>query len=227
MGTAAVSAVWIGSRMPRRSSCRPTSGEITVSTPAPTSQTAPMAAAPQPAAASWSGARVERTPNRNDGRTIRSSPPTNSGSRSARRTAAREGTSGGIGSIRSVQTANTTASPASAVKTTSRPMSAAAAPTTGPSSAPNTAAPMAVPITSPRRSPGTAASSHANAPAHVNPLPTPCRKRAAASGPKPWAKAKPRLARPINVRPTSTARRAPRRAAAAPPGSPPTSAPAA
>ena len=85
--------------------------------------------------------------------------------------AASDGTSGGIGSMRSVQTASTTARPASAVKTTSRPTSAAAAPTTGPSSAPNTAAPMAVPITSPRRSPGVAASSHAKAPAHVKPLP--------------------------------------------------------
>ncbi len=41
------------------------------------------------------------------------------------------------------------------------------------------------------------------------------------------ANAKPRLAKPISVRPTRTARREPSRAAAAPPGSPPTSAPAA
>ena len=121
--------------------------------------------------------------------------------------AASDGTSGGTDSRRSVQTASTTESPASAVKTTSRPTSTAAAPTTGPSSAPKTAAPMAVPITSPRRPLGVAASSQAKAPAHVKPLPTPCRKRAPASGQKPWANAKPRLARPMSARPTRTARR--------------------
>ncbi len=64
MGTAAVSASWIGSRTPRRSSTRPTTGETPVSRAAPTSQTAPIAAAPQPAAARCSGASVERTPKR-------------------------------------------------------------------------------------------------------------------------------------------------------------------
>ena len=117
-----------------------------------------------------------------------------------------DGISGGIESSRNVHTASTTARPASAVKTTSRPSSAAAAPTTGPKSAPKTAAPMTVPIISPRRSRGAAASSHAKAPAQVKPLPAPWRKRAPKSGQKPWTKAKPRLAAPIKVRPTSTAR---------------------
>ena len=222
-----MSASETGNRTPRRSSTRPATGEITVSTQAPTTKTAAIPAAPQPAAARWSGARVERTPKRNDGSAIRTSPPTKRLSRSARPMAASDGTSGGTDSRRSVQTASTTESPASAVKTTSRPTSTAIAPTTGPSSAPNTAAPMAVPITSPRRALGVAASSQAKAPAHVKPLPTPCRKRAPASGQKPWANAKPRLARPMSARPTRTARRGPSRAAAAPPGSPPTSAPAA
>ena len=52
-------------------------------------------------------------------------------SRSARASAATRG-SGGIDSSCSVQTASTTARPASAVKTTARPTSAAAAPTHGP-----------------------------------------------------------------------------------------------
>ena len=88
-----------------------------------------MAAASQPAAARWSGASVERTPKRNDGNAIRARPPTKYGLCSARRIADQEGASGGIDSIRNVQTARRTATPASAVNTTSRPMSAAAAPT--------------------------------------------------------------------------------------------------
>ena len=213
--------------MPRRSSIRPASGERTVSNAAPTSQTAPMASAPQPKSASWSGARVESTPQSNDGNAIKARPPTKYEFRSARLTAAVEGCSGGMGSTRSVQTASRTANPATPVKTTPRPNSAAPAPTTGPKSAPKTAAPSAVPMTSPRRSRGAPASSNAKEPAHVKPLPQPWAKRAAASGQKPWTNANARLDSPISARPMKTARRAPSRAVARPPGSPPTSAPAA
>ena len=70
---------------------RPESGEIAVSSAALTSQTAPMAAASQPAAARWSGASVERTPKRNDGNAIRARPPRKYGLCSARRIADQDG----------------------------------------------------------------------------------------------------------------------------------------
>ena len=149
----------------------------------------------------------------------------NVGFRSARTTAAIDGGSPGAGSMRSAHAPSTSDDAASTEKTTLRPTSAAAAPTTGPNIAPNVAEPIAVPIICPRRSRGTTASNQANAPAHVKPLPPPWRRRAAKSVQKPPAKAKPRLASPTSVSPMSTARRAPSRVAVIPPAIPATSAP--
>ena len=67
------------------------------------------------------------------------------------------------------------------VKTTSVPMPAAAAPSTGPSSAPTIAAPIAEPIISPRRSRGEAPISQPSAPAHDAAEPSPWTKRATSS----------------------------------------------
>ena len=142
--------------------------------------------------------------------------------RSARPIASHAACSAGAGSNRNVHAASTIDNVARALNTALRPASAAAAPTTGPSIAPNVAAPIAVPSICPRRSRGVAASSHANAPAHVNPLPAPWKSRAAKRLQKPFANAKPTPASPIEVSPSSTARRGPNRVAAIPPANPAT-----
>ena len=92
--------------------------------------------------------------------------------------------SAGAGSMRSAHAPSTSDGAASTAKTGARPASAAAAPTTGPNIAPNIAAPSAPPISWPRRSRGATASSHANAPAHVKPLPPPWTRRAAEQRPE-------------------------------------------
>ena len=98
---------------------------------------------------------------------------------------------------------------ATAQKIGSGPATVAAPPSTGPSSTPTIAADIAEPISWPRLAPGEARTSHASAPAQVNELPRPCRKRAPSSNSTLPAKANATLATVIVESPSNTARLAP------------------
>ena len=110
---------------------------------------------------------------------------------------------------------------------TRMPTASATAPNMGPRMAPRTAAPNAVPSSSPRRSRGVATVSQASAPAHVVVLEMPWTNRASPSAQGPSASANAKLDAASRVSPATTAIFGPRRAAASPPGIPPSSAPGA
>ena len=115
---APTSAIRVGRSGPLRSLIRPASGACTVSSAAATSHTPPIAAAPQPAAARWSGASTPRMPNRSEPSDMRPRPVRNVGFRSARTTAAIDGCSPGAGSMRSAHAPSTSDDAASTEKTT-------------------------------------------------------------------------------------------------------------
>jgi len=121
------------------------------------------------------------------------------------------------------------ASPKSTVveNAASRPMAVARAPRIGPSCTPTIAALITPPITCPRRSRGAALASHDMPPPHENAPPTPCTKRAASSSTIEVPKAKTSPLAAMSRRPTSTVALTPTRAESQPPGSDPTSVPAA
>jgi hypothetical protein len=131
--------------------------------------------------------------------------------------------------LEGVSTAHTSRPPAAtptALKTTSVPRLAAAAPSTGPSSAPTIAAAIAEPISSPRRSRGAAPTSQPSAPAHEAAEPSPWTKRAPSRTRMLSANAKVTDDAISRASPRMTVARTPSRAATQPPGSEPSSVPA-
>ena len=124
------------------------------------------------------------------------------------------------------QAARAAATAPTAVNATPTLTASATAPNMGPRMAPKTAAPKAVPISSPRRSRGVATVSQAKAPAQVVVLEAPWTNRASPSAQGPSAAANAKLDAASSMRPATTATFGPQRAAASPPGIPPSSAPA-
>ena len=177
-----------------------------------TSQTPPIAAAPQPASERCSGPSTDRIPNRSAGSVISTRPATKRRLRNAAASAVRDGSSARASSSRSAHAPSTTESPASAPKTTLRPSERGGRADHRPEQrAEHRRADRGAEQLARGVSRGATASSHASAPAHVKPLPTPWTNRAANSVQKLPANAKPRLASPISTSPISTARRGPSR----------------
>ena len=131
--------------------------------------------------------------------------------------------SGGEERLDAAQQARAPATQPTAPKLRRMLTASASAPNIGPRIAPNTAAPKAVPISSPRRARGVSTVSHASAPAQVTVLDAPWTKRASPSAHGPSAAANAKLAQARRARPTTTASFGPKRAAARPPGTPPSS----
>ena len=125
-------------------------GDSEASSPAATSQIAPIAPALQPAAARCRGASTESTPNIIEATASSTRPLVKRRALSALRSVTSTGSATDSVSICTVSTASATASPASRLNTVPRPAAPAATPMTGPNSSPATAAPMARPITWPR-----------------------------------------------------------------------------
>ena len=186
-----------GARLPRRSSRRPAIGESAVSKAAPTSQTRADRSGP-PAG----GREVERRERRENAREQRRRAPS-ARARAEARVAQRPSHRGQGRSVRRNRARAASSTPQARrrgrrarVKTDAtaeraRPPRRARARTARRTRRRR----VRVPISWPRRSRGAAARSQANAPAQVKPLAKPCRKRAIASGQKPWANANPRLAK--------------------------------
>ena len=111
-----------GVSAPRRSLSRPTNGDSKASSAALTSHMAPIATAPQPSAASRSGASTESTPNSSEAIIMIARPAPRRGWRRPRASVVREGSPAGGASMAQRQHApSTSARPASAAKITSAP----------------------------------------------------------------------------------------------------------
>ena len=216
----------IGRRRPRRSEKRPSSGLTTTSTRPATRKTAPIANGAKPPSSSRSGTSTTSMPKSQAGRVLSQSPPRKLRSAKARRTALGACASGAAAGRVAAQTASAAAIAPTVLNATRMPTASATAPNMGPRMAPRTAAPNAVPSSSPRRSRGVATVSQASAPAHVVVLETPWTNRASPSAQGPSASANAKLDAASSVSPATTAIFGPRRAAASPPGIPPSSAPA-
>ena len=121
---------------------------------------------------------TESTPKRSAARSISQRPKRKRLSRSARPTAAIEGSSSAIPGSCAPMSATATVTTATPTKATCSPTIEAKPPRTGPSSAPTIAAPSAVPRSSPRRLRGAEPISQASPPAQESALPRPWTKRA-------------------------------------------------
>src|SRR4051794_4878134 len=216
-----------GSTRPWRSERRPKYGLIVASSAPAATNVAPMPAAEAPSSSSRSGASTSSVPNISPTRITIHMPVAIRGSRRPANTA-RIGVRGGVWveGVSSAQTSRPPATTPTLVNTSSVPIPAAAAPSTGPSSAPTIAAPIAEPITSPRRSRGAAPTSQPRAPAHEAAEPSPWTKRARSSTTMLSANANATEDAISRLSPTTTVARTPSRAASQPPGSEPSSVPA-